>query len=202
MGVLASAQNLINNPHFSDGNAGFFSGYNYSSDLWPEGNYFVGSNPILYNSLAASFGDHTSGTGLMYIANGNLNPGAGIWIQSVNVTPNTTYTFTGWTASWGQAVGAPGIDPSPARLLISINGQVIPPFTLAPQDGVWTQFSMTWNSGNATTAILSLVDQNTDSVGNDFVLDDFEFAPVPEPASLVVVGIGVLAALRRRRRRI
>lgn len=201
LATQSGAQNLVVNGNFSQGNVGFFSGYNYSSDLWVEGNDFVGTNPALYNVLGASFGDHTSGNGLMFIANGNLNPGAGAWIESLTVSANTTYTFSGWTASWGQnSNGTSGFDPSPARLLISVNGQVMPPFTVTATDGVWTQFSGNWSSGSATTAVLSIVDQNVDSYGNDFVLDDLRFAPVPEPASLLLLSAGVGSLLMRKRR--
>lgn len=43
---------------------------------------------------------------------------------------------------------------------------------------VWRQFYVTWNSGNNTTAKISIVNQNTQIQGNDFAIDDISFASV------------------------
>lgn len=63
--------NLIANPSFSLGNTGFTSSYTYTTNLWPEGTYYIGANPTTYHSSFASCGDHTTGTGLMMIVNGS-----------------------------------------------------------------------------------------------------------------------------------
>ena len=44
-----------------------------------------------------------------------------------------------------------------------------------------------WNSGSATTAVIRIIDLNTDAFGNDFALDDISFATL----SPFVVGPGV-----------
>lgn len=65
--------NLITNSDFSLGNTEFSSGYTYdTSNVTWEGVYTVGANPQLYHRGATSFGDHTTGSGMMLIANGCL----------------------------------------------------------------------------------------------------------------------------------
>jgi len=69
----------------------------------------------------------------------------------------------------------------------------------------WQQFAFTWNSGGATSADLSFVNQRSGDFGNDFGIDTiaFDVQAVPEPSSLALGGIGllVLGVSARRRRR-
>src|SRR5262249_9477766 len=93
-------QNLLLNGDFEAGNTGFTSDYTYSpGDISPEGTYNIVRNPHDSHPGGASFGDHTSGTGLMLAANGASNTNLVVWRQSVAVVPNTTYEFSGWGAS-------------------------------------------------------------------------------------------------------
>ena len=82
-------------------------------------------------------------------------------------------------------------DPSPAELHFTINGvQIGSDITLSDQDGQWSQFSASWNSGTSSVATITLVDLNTVAIGNDFALDDVSFsgpAVVPEPSTFTVV---------------
>src|SRR5690606_1298627 len=41
----------------------------------------------------------------------------------------------------------------------------------------WQQFIVVWNSGAATSAQISIINQNTLDAGNDFALDDISFSP-------------------------
>ena len=74
--------------------------------------------------------------------------------------------------------------------------------------GTWEGLSRTWNSGSATSVVLSLINRNTARTGNDFAIDDVYFGtestmtPVPEPETwlLMLVGLGAAAAALRRRR--
>ena len=61
--------NLVANGDFSLGNTGFTSQYVYTTNLFPEDTYVVGDNPNHFHPQGANFGDHTTGTGLMLIAN-------------------------------------------------------------------------------------------------------------------------------------
>ncbi len=186
--------NLLINGDFSLGNTGFTSQYVYSTDLEPEGNYVVGNNPQNYNSGGASFGDHTTGTGLMLIANGAPTPNTVVWQETVSVSTATDYVFTGWAASWGELGN--GIDPSPAQLEFFVNGvQIGSEFTLIAQDGQWSQFSASWNSGTSASATITIVDMNTTPVGNDFALDDLAFSQSEAATAAVVVATQPLATV-------
>jgi hypothetical protein len=153
-------------------------------------------------------GDHTTGDGGMLIVNGNRVPNVTVWTATVEVTSNTLYDFSAWAAStyWR----------SPSSLAFSINGTILEtPLALPSERGVWQQFAAPWFSGNTSTAVLSLVNLNTEWNGNDFVLDDIALTtrplvdprefddpdPVPDAGStLLLLGAGLagLAGIRTR----
>lgn len=163
--------NIITNGNFSGGNSGFTSQYNFTANNITEGQYFVGANPQTWNASLSACRDHTSGNGNMMLVNGSPTPDVNVWRQTVTVTPNTNYAFSTWIqALW---------PPNPAQLQFSINGKDIGQLiTASLPTCTWTQFYTTWNSGNTTTATISIVNKNTAIQGNDFALDDISFAPV------------------------
>ena len=198
----AQAASLVNG-NFEAGNTGFSSDYGYVAPtfnaLYPEGIYTVGSNPNAVHDQWSSFGDHTTGSGLMMIVNGAPEPNQWVWQETgITVAQNTDYFFSTWVASSHPA--------NPAHLDFAINGSVIGSLTAAPTTGLWQQFYGTWNSGSSTTADLALVNNNTVRFGNDFVLDDVAFGTslpgVPEPATwtMMIMGFGAAGAVLRRRR--
>jgi gliding motility-associated-like protein len=163
--------NLVTNGNFNGGNTGFTSGYNYTSNNITEGQYFVGANPQAWNAALSPCGDHTTGSSNMMLVNGSPVPDVKVWNQTVAVTPNTNYAFS----TWVQAL----YTPNPANLAFSINGLAIGnPITASLPTCNWTRFYTTWNSGNNTTAAISIVNKNTFVQGNDFALDDISFSPV------------------------
>ncbi|MBS1511614.1 MAG: gliding motility-associated C-terminal domain-containing protein [Bacteroidetes bacterium] len=171
--ALITGNNLITNGSFDAGNTGFTSQYNYAVNNTTEGEYFVGPSPSAWNASLSSCTDHTgaSGNGNMMLVNGAPNANVGVWAQTVNVTPNTNYVFSAWI----QAL----YPPNPAQLRFAINGVNIgTPINASLPTCTWTQFYTTWNSGAATTADISIVNQNIIVLGNDFALDDIVFAPV------------------------
>ncbi len=163
--------NLITNGDFSQGNTGFTSAYNFAGSNTTEGQYFVGANPLTWNNSLSNCKDHSTGNGNMMLINGSPAPDVNIWKQTLNVTPNTNYAFS----TWIQAL----YTPNPAQLQFSINGKDAEALiTASLPTCTWTQFYTTWNSGNNTTAVISIVNKNTAIQGNDFALDDISFAPV------------------------
>ncbi|HWB62875.1 MAG TPA: PKD domain-containing protein, partial [Chitinophagales bacterium] len=167
----SASGNLIANGDFSAGNVGFTTSYTYSSNLQPEGYYYVGPNPNSYHPGFSACPDHTTGSGNMMIINGAGTANVSIWCESISVRPNTNYAFI----CWGQSVS----QGNPAQLQFSINGNLIGPvFTIPYNTCVWQQFYSVWNSGANTTADICIVNQNTNTGGNDFALDDISFVGV------------------------
>ncbi len=163
--------NLIYNGDFTLGNVGFTSAYTYTTNLWPEGTYYVGTNPQTYHSSFSPCGDHTTGTGNMMIINGTGTPNTVIWQQNITVVPNTTYQFSCWLTS---------VHPtSPAQLQFFVNNsQIGPVFYATATTCSWNMFFNTWYSGTSTAANIAIRNQNTALGGNDFAIDDLWFAQV------------------------
>ena len=193
--------NLIANSDFSAGLAGFSSQYTANTAVVAEGTYSVAANPHLVHPGGASFGDHTTGTGLMLIANGAVDTSRYVWQQSIAVQTGSEYVFSGWAASWGFTFPL-GVDPSPSTLRFVINGmQIGTDFTVDAMNGQWTEFHASWNSGPATNAVVRIFDANAEPTGNDFALDDLRFDQVPEPGTFLLLGSALfLLAFARRGR--
>lgn len=164
-------QELVANGNFDQGNTGFTTNYQYTTtNLVPEGTYAVVTDP---NPLHPAFigSDHTTGSGNFMAINGSVNPGFRVWCQTVPVIPNTDYNFSTWITTL--------VVSSPAQLEFSIDGQLLgTPITAPSLLNTWTQFFATWNSGNATSVEICIVNANTAAGGNDFGLDDISFTPI------------------------
>ncbi len=161
--------NLIVNGNFSAGNTGFTSAYTYTTNLWPEATYCVGTNPQTFHSNFSPCGDHTTGTGNMMVVNAAGTPNVVVWQQTVPVLPGANYVFSCWLTS---------VHPtSPAQLQFFVNGvQIGPVFGASATTCQWNMFFNTWFSGTATSAVISIRNQNTLLSGNDFAIDDLYFA--------------------------
>jgi len=209
---VAAADPIIVNGNFSLGSSGFTSGYTsgYTSLssrtlsnqglMYSDGTFTVGPDPSQVHPLWASFGDHTTGDGGMMIVNGSCAADVMVWSASVDVTPDTEYDFSAWAASvypW-----------SPSSLAFSINGTLLgDPFSPSLTAGLWEQFGATWYSGTRTTAMISLVNRNTEFHGNDFALDDISlreqpFNPVPDGGTTWMLLGGALVGLGTLRRKL
>jgi len=196
----AGAAELVTNGTFEAGNTGFYSDYTYMvGNFWGEGTYGVDNNPHDGHALFSSYGDHTSGEGLMMVVNGMGTENAVVWGQDTfAVAQNADYTFSFWMAS--------AHPDSPAQIAARINDSWLSPVAMATSTtGQWTQYSYTWNSGASTSASIQLINRNLAWQGNDFTLDDISFngpAAVPEPATwaMVIMGFGAMGSVLRRRR--
>lgn len=174
--------NLVTNGDFSAGNAGFTSSYQYSASGLPAGVYFVGQNPSAWNASMIGCQDHSSGNGNMLIVNGSIEPNVNVWSQTINIQPNTSYAFSIWLQTL-----SPG---SPEQLQFSINDKPLDDiFQASANTCEWKQFYTIWNSGNSTTAVISIVNMNQVASGNDFTLDDISFAPVSIKKDSVVITV-------------
>lgn len=189
----ANGMDLFVNGDFSSGNTGFSSTLTYTSDLIPENTYAIGTNPAEFHNNTYSYGDHTTGTGLMMIVNGPTVSNQIIWQETVSVTTDTSYAVSGWAARWYL------YDTSPAQLQFYINGTAVgSTLTLTENSDAWNNFTGSWYSGTATSATVQIRDLNLAATGNDFSLDDLSFQPVPEPGAGFFL-LGGLFLLKTRR---
>ena len=190
--LSAEGSNLLFNGDFELGNTGFGSDYTYLStqSFLDNGHYAIGTNPSLYHWAAASFGDHTTGSGLMMMVNGSGPEAGAVWRYDVSVSPNTDYDFSAYATSW---TGPPAnSDLDLGTLGFSINGQSVGRL-VAPR-ATWTPFSTTWNSGSSTTATLRIAEAGAGGAGGyDFALDDISITPaaVPEPSTCCSLAAGL-----------
>lgn len=183
--VQQATTNLIVNGDFESGNTGFTSEYLFTpgsldSEVYDPtlGVYDLPVNPVDSHRAAASFGDHTSGSGLMMAVNGANRSDVVVWSQTVAVAPNTTYEFSAWITSW--------FHESPAQLQLLINGSQVGTFTAPSTSGLWQQFGAIWNSRSSTSATIEIIDLNTELNGNDFVLDDLSLQSLACGSNLIV----------------
>ncbi len=186
-----SAPNLVNNPAFEAGNAGFTSTYTYNPAPITPGTYFITTSPSLVFSSFPPCDDHTfgNGTGNMMLCNGTGSP-ADVWCQTIPVAPNTYYVMSGWvTAS----------PISPPIMQFSVNGILVgTPFSSNGVPCGWEQFSAIWFSGAAVSATLCVTDQNSSGnglFGDDFAIDDIYFAEACSVSDEVEVSIAEVDAV-------
>ena len=160
------------NGDFEAGNVYFTSGYTYTSNLVPEGKYYVGPNAHNYHAGFPNWPDHTTGNGNYMIVNGTTSNGITVWSQTVPVIPHTDYDFSAWVCN--VSLGNPD---NVAYLQFSINGTQLGNIFHCPASlYTWEQFYELWNSGDNTTATISILNLNTTSAGNDFGIDDISFS--------------------------
>lgn len=203
-GVHAAEKNLVPNGNFEQGNVTFVSEYSYSpASNTDASQYTVSSSPYPWNSFFVPASDHTSGSGLMFIGNGSPTNGAIVWRSvSITVAPNTDYFFEAFVMD--VCCRQTTSNNSPATLEFFASGATLGvASTNSVNAGSWQGLGKTWNSGSATSVVLSLVNRNTELNGNDFAIDDIylgtQSSMVPESGTFALMGLGAgLIALRRR----
>ena len=182
-GFAPGAESVVNGD-FVQGNVGFTSSYQYNTNLWNEGTYYVDSDASLHHENFFGTG-HGDGGNFMMV-NGSTTPQTNVWTEQISVVPNTYYAFSTWACTLA------GLANEVALLQFSINGsQIGEVFSAPPERYIWEQFYELWYSGNATTATITILNQNTVGSGNDFGLDDISFrqlVPVGSPTCTVYVG--------------
>ena len=204
--VAQAAGNLVVNGDFSAGDTGFTTGYALTTmtpHLFQNGVHGIYAiEPAGSIASSSAYGDWTNintdpsgGNGNVYVADAATTANTTVWSETVNVAPNTTYTFSYDGAEVSNACC------SNATLAASVNGVVGANLTATSS---WQNSAFVWHSGAATTATLAVTDTNTSGPYNDFAVDDFSFSGgVPEPAawSLMLIGFGALGAVSRSARR-
>lgn len=195
----ANAAELITNGDFSAGNTGFTTTYNYQVDTASQGLYFLDTNAHNQCSCWVDLADHTSGTG-KYLQGDGAPTGLDFFDETVAVVANTDYTLSYWATQLG---GGPQ-----ATLSAQINGTAVGS-SFTPGGTAWENFTVTFNSGAATSLAFGLRDLATGHSYNDFGVDDISLtgplgvAAVPEPATwaLLLSGFAMTGVAVRRRAR-
>jgi hypothetical protein len=192
VGLANAEANLVVNGDFESGNTGFSSSYTYNS--WGSqpgvyGKYFIGDDSKAWNgNNIVALHDHTSGSGLMLLADGSTTSSTVVWQQDVAVEAGVEYNFTAWAASTYYS--------SLPVLVFEVDGQVLGSMTTA--NVTWKEFSRSWTAANSDTVTLSIRDANTAMIGNDFALDDLSFEAIPEPMSVaLLISLCPLMVIRR-----
>ena len=179
---FGASRNLVVNGEFRHGHRGFRTEYGAANTLQGDGVYWIGTDPIQRHPKAVSIRDHTSGKGAMLLLNGSATHFLPFWRESLKVHQMAHYQFSGWATSWSSNPDGTQTDPSPARLVVKINGRPIGnAFPLDRQSGLWQRFQFEWDSADAIRADIRMTDDNIDVVGNDFGVDDLSFVEVQVP---------------------
>lgn len=191
--LTMTPQNLITNGNFESGLTGFSTDYG----IYPTGDGSCGGGQ--FGSIAigstkpvavlCTINNHTAGGSNMLIIDGSCTADRRIWFQTVNVEPNTSYTFSGWTTSGtidnNNAVYIP-------RLRVTINSTpIISNFSVPLSNCSWMNLSAGWTSGpSETTAVIEIYDDNLGSSGNDFCIDDLYLGNCTPTTDAVTVTYG------------
>lgn len=171
-----TGSNSIVNGDFEQGNTGFTSEYTYkaataNSILYDEGIYTIVTDVLQAHSTAQVHSDHTTGSGYMMAVNGDTEAGKIVWEQTITgLKQYSSYVFSAWVINWDLE------NHNMAQLEFRING-TLQGERFSPVPGYhWTQLYTVWNSGDATSATITLVNWQNAPAGNDFCIDDITFS--------------------------
>ena len=166
--------NLVENGDFEQGNVGFGTDYVFNGmGSGQYGHYTITTDGILVWGSNHLYG--SGATGQFMLVDGAITPNATVWQQTVSVTPNTYYVFSAQVASTNSS----NLYGAYALLQFSVNGTQLGPIFHSPSVlNSWQPYYEVWYSGNSTSAILTILNQNSNGDGNDFGLDDIVFTPI------------------------
>jgi hypothetical protein len=168
------SRNLLVNGDFEKGNSGFTTQYRYSKGAVNYAQtYDIVTDPVkssMGNTGWASYGDHTSGSGMMMVLSGSPTAGQVAWSQSVNVVPGGNYRFSLWISSW--------VATNPGTLEIKLNGVSLKSLQTPGTTGQWQQVSLDWNSGAAKSLKIEIFNKTSGYMGGHIAIDDLKLERV------------------------
>lgn len=167
---------LVYNGDFSLGNTGFGSGHTYTTWYSP-GNYYVGPDWFSPAYNPGTYPDHTPTTDNMFMSVDGGPAGTLLWSQTINVASYTNYKFRFYHTMCNVngpifEVRYTGDVTGTATMLIQLGAQGTGnPWEWCP-DPVMVDC---WNSGDNNTVTIEIFDNEGNSYGNDFAMDDISF---------------------------
>ena len=163
-----------------DTNVGNYVSGDYT--IWDDAN---DANPYMHGAH-----DHTTGSGKYMIIDGTSGDVV-VWEQIITVEPNKTYYFSAWGINLYYQSGYPvpklsfEINDSIVGTSVELNSGVL------ADDNPWVfRFYGNWNSGDATTARVRIVNLVPGLDHNDFGLDDISFGSLEPPPSTLISALG------------
>jgi gliding motility-associated-like protein len=182
-----SISNLIINGDFEQGNAFFTTDYTYyptASVFGPQASYGITSNPNVWFNPFAACPDHTTGTGLMMVADGSAFNGGtdAIWCQTLPIQLGKSYELSYWIQS---VTGSNAL----ANIEVQINGFAVSS-DFAPFGAcIWEKRSVIWTSTAIGTAEVCLYNLELAGNGNDFAIDDIFMSEICEYSDTLNLGL-------------
>jgi len=165
--AAATNPSIVVNGDFEAGNLGFTSNYTYVAPapnaLVPEGLYTITTNPHNVHSGFNSRTDHTSGSGNMFVGNGDANTSKIVWQGSINqdLVVGQTYDFSAYV------LNADGGEN--AKLTFKAGGVTIGTIEVTSTNWVRLYGSFV---ADAIRPTLYLTNAQSAAGGNDFAIDD------------------------------
>jgi len=194
----ATGQTLTNGNFETGGNGvGFLiNGIGYTQINPPTGsstagNYAITTNPQLLNSNFISGGDHTTGSGMMLVVDGNTTAGSRLWSCTstggalTGFTAGNTYTFSYWIKSVSNDVTNNATQANINVFFVNasnINPASTNSYAPLPSQG-WRQVSYSFTA-TTNNALIELRNNNLSVLGNDFAIDDIAITPGALPLTL------------------
>ncbi len=166
------------------------------TELYPEGSYAVTSNAQSCHDLWFAT---TAQEGSLFLAVNGLTAIGPVYQQTVlGLNPGDTYILDAWFA------GLYSVNPADITWEIIAGGTAPVNSFLTNTTGAWDQNGVTFvATGSTLTFNISI--NTTLASGNDFGLDnitlDDQTTAIPEPATMLLVGLGLVGfALTRSRK--